>query len=57
MATKFKEGTGRLKRLAFNGFAFAVNSTEVGLVTATYIAAKTVTNYNVKDVIREGARY
>lgn len=57
MATKFKDGTGKLKRFAFNTFALAVNSTEVGLLSATFLAAKTAVNYNVEDVVRTGARY
>lgn len=57
MSTKFKEGTGRLKRYTFNAFTLAVNSTEVGLVAAIGVAAKTSINYNVEDVVRMGAKY
>lgn len=55
MATKFKEGVSWRRKLFFHTYAYALNSTEIGVWSAAAITTSVACDVNVGSVVKQGA--
>lgn len=55
MATKFKEGVGMRKKAVFYTYAYALNSTQVGVWAAAAIATSVASDIDAGEVVKKGA--
>jgi hypothetical protein len=56
MATKFKENVGWKRKVAFHAYAFAFNSTEVGVWAAAAITTSVASDIDTVDLVKSGAK-
>lgn len=56
MATKFKEGVGWKRKVAFHTYAYAFNCTEVGVWAAAAITTSVASDIDTIDVVKKGAK-
>jgi hypothetical protein len=55
MSTKFREGVGWKRKVAFHTYAYALNSTQVGVWAAAAITTSVASDVDAVEVVKKGA--